>query len=64
AASLRAGLLRRAGLTPSPALLIEKLSPRLPGESYPGVFELSGPGNDGGEHPCVSLVIKLVAFYK
>ena len=26
-AYLRAGLLRRAGLTPSPALLIEKLSP-------------------------------------
>ena len=38
----------KAGLTPSPALLIERLSPRLPGESDPGVFEGYGPGNDGG----------------
>ncbi|MFO7801005.1 MAG: hypothetical protein R6V55_01780 [Desulfovermiculus sp.] len=30
---------------------IERLFPRLPGESYPGVFELSGPGNDGGTGP-------------
>ncbi|MGM0760463.1 MAG: hypothetical protein ACQEUB_12260, partial [Thermodesulfobacteriota bacterium] len=44
------------------ALLIEKLSPRLPGESDPGVFERSGPGNDGGGHPCVSFVIKLAVF--
>ena len=58
AASLRAGFLRRAGLTPSPALLIERLSPRLPGESDPGVFEGSGPGNDGGAGPpCVSYLI-------
>jgi hypothetical protein len=54
----------RAGLTPRPALLIEKLSPRLPGESDPGVFEGFWPGNDGGGHPCVSFVIKLAASYK
>ncbi|MFO7801639.1 MAG: hypothetical protein R6V55_05035 [Desulfovermiculus sp.] len=43
----QAGLLPRADLTPSPALLIERLSPGLPGEPHPGVFEASGPGNDG-----------------
>ncbi|MFO7803630.1 MAG: hypothetical protein R6V55_15205, partial [Desulfovermiculus sp.] len=54
-------------VTPSPALLIEKLSPRLPGESDPGVFKGSGPGNDGGTEtkpPCVSYLIKLMASYK
>jgi len=60
AAYLRSGLLRRAGLTPSPALLIEELSPRLPGKSDPGVFELSGPGNDGGAYQHVSFEINPV----
>jgi len=58
------GSSRRAGLTPSPAFLIEKLSPRLPGDSDPGVFERSGPGNDGGGHPCVSFLIKLAVAAK
>ena len=35
----------------APALLIERLSPRLPGDSAPGMFEGSGPGNDGGSKP-------------
>ena len=54
----------KAGLPPSPALLIEKLSPRLPGESDFGVFKGSGPGNDGGGHPCDSFLIELMASYK
>jgi len=35
----------------APALLIERLSPRLPGLCHLGVFEESGPGNDGGSKP-------------
>ncbi|MFO7803896.1 MAG: hypothetical protein R6V55_16555, partial [Desulfovermiculus sp.] len=45
------------GLTPSPALLIEKLSPRLPGNSAPGMFEGSWPGNDGGIRTSVRFIL-------
>ncbi|MFO7801408.1 MAG: hypothetical protein R6V55_03820, partial [Desulfovermiculus sp.] len=44
---------------------IEGLSPRLPGEPHPGVFEGSGPGNDEGTETgplCVSYLINPANF--
>ncbi len=45
---------------------IERLSPRLPGVPHPGMFEGSGPGNDGGTetgHPCVSYLINPANYF-